>query len=93
MIRSRPDGVEVAVWAQPNGKKSEILGKHGDYIKIRLHAPPVDGAANEELIRFLSQVLKVSRSSIQIIKGATDRRKLVFVTGITVEKIAEYLAP
>jgi len=69
--------VELKVYVQPGGRKSEFLGEHGDAIKIRIAAPPVDGAANEELIRFLAEHYGVRRSAIEILSGHTSRNKRV----------------
>jgi uncharacterized protein YggU (UPF0235/DUF167 family) len=64
---------------------------HGDALKVRLAAPPVDGAANEALIALLAQELEVPRRSIRIVTGASARNKLVQVDGIAsgvVERLA-----
>jgi uncharacterized protein (TIGR00251 family) len=57
------------------------VGRHGDAIKIRIHAPPVDGAANEELLRFLAERLGIPRSGLRLLAGESGRRKRVAVTG------------
>jgi uncharacterized protein (TIGR00251 family) len=57
------------------------VGRYGDAIKIRLQAPPVDGAANAELIRFLAQRLGLPRSAVRIVSGETGRRKHLEITG------------
>ena len=67
----------VNVYVQPRASKTEVAGPHGDAIKIRLQAPPVDGRANAELVRFLAKRLNVPRSSIHIARGVTGRRKVV----------------
>ena len=54
---------------------------HGDAVKIRLAAPPVDGAANEELARFLAETLGVARSAVSIATGQTGRRKIIDIEG------------
>lgn len=59
-----------------------MVGRHGDAIKIRLAAPPVDGAANEELVRFLAERLGVPRTAVRIVAGETGRRKRVAVVGV-----------
>jgi uncharacterized protein (TIGR00251 family) len=69
------------------------VGRHGDAIKIRLQAPPVDGAANEALIRFLAERLGVSRAAVRIVSGETARRKRVEVTGATPDAADRLLAP
>lgn len=70
------------IHVQPRAGKTEIVGRHGDAVKIRLKAPPVDGAANEELIRFLSKTVGVPRRAVQIAAGATSRRKRVTIDGV-----------
>ncbi len=66
----------------PRAHTTGIAGRHGDALKIRLAAPPVDGAANDELIRFLAERLAVPRSAITIAAGRTGRRKTVKITGV-----------
>ena len=66
----------------PRAASSAVAGRHGDAVKIRLAAPPVDGAANDELVRFLAERLAVPRSAIAIAAGRSSRRKSVTVTGM-----------
>ena len=80
------DVTRLAVWVQPRASKTEVAGRHGDAIKIRIAAPPVDGAANEELIRFLAERLCVPRRAIQLKAGATGRRKTVEIVGLGLEE-------
>ena len=86
-IEPTPDGVRIQVHAIPRASRTELAGRHGDAIRIRLRAPPVDGAANEELIRFLRRLLQVPRAAIQLGTGKSSRRKLVLVSGRTVEQV------
>ena len=74
----------VSLWihVQPRAGKTEVVGWHGDAVKIRIKAPPVDGAANEELIRFLSKTAGIPRAAVCISSGATARRKQIKVAGI-----------
>jgi uncharacterized protein (TIGR00251 family) len=76
----------------PRSKTTEVAGRHGDAIRIRLAAPPVDGAANDELIRFLAKRLDVSRSAVRIVRGITGRRKTVSVDGLTSDDLRRRLA-
>lgn len=69
----------------PRAGVSQVAGRHGDSIRIRVAAPPVDGAANEELIRFLARRLGVTRSHIAIARGHASRRKTVTIEGITTD--------
>ena len=75
----------LAVRVQPRANRSEVVGLHGDSIKIRLKAPPIDGAANEELIRFVAESLGVSRSHIELKSGLRGRSKTIAIEGISEE--------
>jgi len=66
----------------PRARTTDVAGRHGDALKIRLAAPPVDGAANEELVRFLAKRLAVPRSAVTIAAGLTGRRKTVKISGV-----------
>lgn len=81
----------VVVHVQPRAARSEVAGRHGDAVKIRLAAPPVDGAANEELVRFVAEALRVPRRAVHIAHGATGRRKTVVVDGFTPDAVARAL--
>jgi uncharacterized protein (TIGR00251 family) len=75
--------VRLSVRVQPRASQSAIVGIHGDALKIRLSAPPVDGAANAALIEFLADIFAVSRRSIRILAGESSRSKVVEIDGIT----------
>lgn len=83
-------GLLLDLHVQPNAKRSEWAGYHGDRLKIRLASPPVDGQANRELVRFLSRQLAVAKSAIDIVSGAASRRKRVAIQ--TDEQTARRLA-
>ena len=76
---------------QPRAARTELAGPHGGALRVRLTAPPVDGAANEALVRFLAERLDVPRSAVRLEAGATGRSKLVTVEGIDVETAARRL--
>lgn len=80
-------GCLLRVVVVPRASRTEIVGEHGDALKIRLAAPPVDGAANEELIAFLARRLGVPRAAISIGRGASSRRKSVRVDSLTPEAV------
>lgn len=65
----------MAVQIQPQASKNEIIGLHGERLKIKVKAPPVDGAANEELVRFLAKMLGVRQADIEIVHGASSKQK------------------
>jgi len=75
--------VKISIQVHPGAKKNEVLRFQEGVWHLKIAAPPVEGKANKELIEFLSDVLGVSKSNITIEKGATSRRKLVVVVGIT----------
>ena len=77
-----PGGWLLAVHAQPGAKRSQVLGPHGDALKIRLAAPPVEGRANDELIAFLAEVLGVPKRCVRVVKGGSSRRKTVLVADL-----------
>jgi uncharacterized protein (TIGR00251 family) len=79
--------VRVAVHVQPRASRSEIIGQHGAALKVRLQAPPVDGAANEALVRLLAEALKVPERSVRVVAGATSRSKVVDVDGTTADAV------
>ena len=72
---------------QPNASNSAVVGPHGDRLKIRLQSPPQDGKANQELICFLSKVLKIPKSSLDLIRGQTSRDKTIRITGLTADQL------
>jgi len=69
----------LMLWVQPNSARSALAGLHGDRLKVRLAAPPLDGKANKELVRFLSRALDVPRKNIEITVGLGARGKTVRV--------------
>jgi uncharacterized protein (TIGR00251 family) len=81
----------IAIRVQPRASRSEVVGTYGDAIKIRIAAPPVDGAANKELIAFLAKRLGLSKSAVQIVKGAQGRDKLVEIEGLSEKEVRERL--
>lgn len=79
MIQEYKDGTLLRLYIQPGASKSCWDGVHGDRIKVRIKAPPVDGAANEELIRFIAKSLSVSKSRVQFLRGKTSRQKDIVI--------------
>jgi len=79
------------VRVQPRASRNEVVGPHGSAVRIRLKAPPVDGAANEALIRVLAERLEVPRSAVRIEAGASGRSKVVAIDGVDPETAARRL--
>lgn len=75
------------VHVQPRASRSEVVGTHGAALKVRLLAPPVDGAANDALVALLAKELGVPRRDVRIVQGATSRAKLVEIDGTTADAV------
>jgi uncharacterized protein (TIGR00251 family) len=90
-IRETSKGVLLPVRAVPRASKNEIQGIHGNALKVRLQAPPVEGKANQALIRFLSEVLEIPRPQLSISSGETGRNKAVLITSITKAELISLL--
>lgn len=83
---SEKDGrVTFNVRVVPRASRSEIVGEHDGALRVRLAAPPVDGAANEELIRILARAFRLSSASVVIVAGPSSKLKRVAVNGISPE--------
>ncbi len=81
-------GAAITVKVVPKANRTEIVGIQEDgTLKIRLMAPPVEGQANEELIRFLAEFLNVSPKDIEIVAGLENRKKLISILNIRAEDI------
>ncbi len=86
-IKETPDGVIFKAVVQPRGSRNEIVGLQGDALKIRLTAPPVEGAANKMCVEFLAKSLKVRKSDVEIVRGQSSKTKHLLVRSATREKI------
>jgi uncharacterized protein (TIGR00251 family) len=71
----------LKVYLQPRCSRNEIVGTYRDGIKVKVTAPPIEGKANEALIKFLAKEFKISASSVEIIKGHNSREKIVRIGG------------
>ena len=90
-FRVASDGrITLTLHIQPGAKKTEFAGLHGDALKIRLAAPPVDGKANAALIKFVADELRLPKSAVNLKSGQTSRRKVLEVVGATAEAVAHY---
>ncbi len=81
------EGVTFAIKLIPRAKRDEIVGIENDALKIRIHAPPVEGRANEALIKFLAQTLNVPRTNVELVRGETSRHKVVRVRGVSAAQL------
>ena len=83
--------VRISVYVQPRASKTGVVGMHGDAWKIRVAAPPVENAANAELIEFIASKLDVPKRSVRIAAGGTGRRKIVEIDGVSFEAVVAAL--
>lgn len=88
-----PGGVRLALQITANAKKTEVVGVLEDALKLKLHAQPIEGKANEALVRYLADTLGVSRSAITLTHGHTNKRKLLEIASATLtpESVARLL--
>ena len=77
VARDKNGAVILILHVQPGAKRTEVAGRHGDALKIRLAAPPVDGKANSELLRFLSDAFDVPLRNVTLVRGESSRQKIV----------------
>ena len=85
-------GARLAVVVTPRASRTELAGIAGGRLRVRVAAPPVGGAANDELVRFLARHLGLPRSAVALAAGAAGRRKTVLVAGMSAEAVARRLS-
>jgi uncharacterized protein (TIGR00251 family) len=97
LVRDTPTGAVLAVRVTPRASRSSFQGLlvKGDQamLRVALHAPPIDGRANEELISFLSRQFDLPQSSLEIIRGLQSREKLVRAVGVSAQELSQTLQP
>ena len=86
-LTDTPAGAVLTLRIIPRAHKNAIQGEHGDALKIRLCAPPVDGAANAALVEFLSDTFSLPRARVQLLSGQTSRNKRVLLVGIPASEV------
>ncbi len=96
MLRAAPEGVTLAVRAQPGAKRTAIAGLYGEgaaaQVKIAVHAPPAEGRANEALIAFLAAAFALPKSSVALVAGEFSRSKVFLLRGVTLAHATAVLA-
>jgi len=90
-ITKAEKGAAFAVIVVPRAKRTEIVGRQGEAIKIKVAAPPEMGKANEELLNFLADKLEVRKEQLEIVAGTSSRKKLVSVTGMEPAEVEKKL--
>ena len=90
-LREAGAAITLTLHVQPGAKRSEVAGVHGDALKIRLAAPPINGRANAALLEFVAQRLDLARSAVELKSGQTSRRKVLLVAGAPADKARRLL--
>ncbi len=83
--RRSGDVITLTLHIQPGAKRTDVAGLHGEALKIRLAAPPIEGRANEALLKFIAESFGVPVRQVELKQGGQSRHKVVAVTGSTVE--------
>jgi uncharacterized protein (TIGR00251 family) len=92
-VEQVPGGVRIHVWVQPGAKRTEVVGRHGDALKIRVAAPPEKGRANEAAGAALADLLGVKHADVTLVSGTTSRSKTFEVRGVTTSQATKALLP
>jgi uncharacterized protein len=77
----------LAIKAIPNAPRNQVVGWLGEALKVKVHAPAVEGRANEELCAFLAAALEVPRRALTVLRGGTSRQKLIRIDGLTLGEV------
>ncbi len=91
-LQDSPEGVVLTVHVQPGAKRTEVAGLHGDAVKVRIAAPPVEGAANEALCAYLARLFDLPNAHVTVLTGQTARRKRVRLKTLTRARAESLLA-
>ena len=80
--------IRLKLYVQPRASKTEVVGMHDDMIKVRIEAPAIENEANIALVAFIGKKLGISKSQIRIVSGASSRRKVLAIEGVSEHLIA-----
>jgi uncharacterized protein (TIGR00251 family) len=83
----------LAIKAVPNAPCNEVVGWLGDMLKVKVHAPPLEGRANDALCEFLAEALGLPRRAVTLVRGDTSRQKIVGITGLTIAEVKMRFPP
>jgi uncharacterized protein (TIGR00251 family) len=86
-IFQKDGSVTFTIRVVPRASRSEIIGELGGAVKVRVASPPVDGAANSELIKLFAKTLGVAKSDVELVSGQTSKTKQIRISGVTAEQL------
>lgn len=92
-LQSYKQGIRIFLHVQPKASKTQIIGIHGDALKIAVRAAPVEGEANTAVCEHLAKVFRRAKRDVEILSGATGRKKSAYIDGLSLEEAKNILAP
>lgn len=85
--------MKLKIYVQPGARKTEIVGEHDGAMKIKIKAPPVDGKANEEVVRFFAELLGIAKNKIELVQGEKSRHKTIEIPDECAQLLAVHKFP
>jgi uncharacterized protein len=92
-VADSSDGCVLPIRVHPGAKRNAIIGEHDGALKISLTTPPTDGRANEALIAFLAEKLRLPKARVMLVSGQANRSKVLRITGLNAEEVRTLLSP
>ncbi len=90
-LKHHPQGTVVSLHVQPRSSRNQIVGLHGDCLKVKLTSSPVDGAANKCCREYLAKLFKLSKSEVELVSGDKARQKRILLHGLDPQTVAAVL--
>lgn len=90
-LKPHPLGTTVSLYIQPRSSKNQIVGLHGESLKVKLTSPPVEGAANKSCCAYLAKLFGVSKSEIELVSGEKARQKIILLHGLQPSEVEDCL--
>lgn len=91
-LSATQDGTLIRIHVQPRASRNELAGIHEGSVKVRLTAPPVEGEANKECIKFFAKLLDLPKSAVHIVQGQKSRRKTLHVKNLSLKEVERILS-
>lgn len=90
-LKESSEGAILNLHIQPKASKTEVAGQYGDALRLRIAAPPVEGAANKALCRYLAESFSIPQNRVEILGGLTGRKKRILLRGVSAKEVQEIL--
>jgi uncharacterized protein (TIGR00251 family) len=92
-MQAQEGAIRLEILVQPRASRTRVVGPHGDRLKIQVAAPPVEGEANDALVRHMAQLFGIPRRDVEVLSGESGRRKAIRLIGVEPQAALERLAP